>query len=64
MESKKVKRCNSDLCVYFKKEHNQEIIYLFIYVDDMLIVSRDQVQVQRLKAGLKQEFEMKYNGKL
>jgi len=49
--------CEYDSCVYFKK--NDDPTYLLLYVDDMLIVARDKTYVQKLKAQLKKEFNMK-----
>ena len=37
------------------------MIYLLLYVDDMLIVTRNKTHVQKLKAQLK-EFDMKNLG--
>ena len=35
------------------------MIYLLLYVDDMLIASKSKVEIDRFKAQLSQEFEMK-----
>ena len=48
-----------DHCVYFRKLQYGPFIYLLLYVDDMLIASRNQEEICRLKAELSKEFEMK-----
>jgi hypothetical protein len=48
-----------DNCVYFRKLLDGSFIYLLLYVDDMLIASKSKVEIDRLKAQLKTEFEMK-----
>ena len=50
-------RCENDSCVYFKQ--NNDSTYLLLYVDDMLIVARNETHIQKLKAQLKKEFDMK-----
>ena len=52
-------RSNFDHCVYFRKLQDGSFIYLILYVDDMLIASRNQGEICRLKAQLSKEFEMK-----
>ena len=52
-------RSNFDHCVYFHKLQDGSFIYLLLYVDDMLIASRNQGKICRLKAQLSKEFEMK-----
>ena len=46
-------------CVYFKKATYGGSIYLLIYVDDMLIVCKNMVDIIQLKKALNFEFEMK-----
>ena len=53
-------RCESDTFVYFKKNDNPT--YFLLYVDDMLIVARNKRHIQKLKAQLKKEFDMKDMG--
>ena len=36
-----------------------DLTYLLLYVDDMLIAARNKTHVQKLKAQLKKEFKMK-----
>nr|AAC62132.1 copia-like retroelement pol polyprotein [Arabidopsis thaliana] len=52
-------RSKYDSCVYFKELQSGEYIYLLLYVDDILIASRDKRTVCDLKALLNSEFEMK-----
>jgi len=51
-------RCEYDSCVYFK-QYNDDPTYLIFYVDDMLIVARNKVHIQKPKAQLKRKFDMK-----
>ena len=48
-----------DSCVYHKKHSNGSYVYLLLYVDDMLIAAKDMSEINRLKAQLNGEFEMK-----
>lgn len=52
------KRCNLDYCVYYK-EISREIVYLVLYVDDMLITSKSMERIDFLKQQQKGEFKMK-----
>jgi len=45
------------IVVYFKQ--NDDPTYLLLYVDDILIVTRNKTHVQKLKTQLKKEFDMK-----
>jgi len=54
-------RCERDTFVYFKKNDNPT--YFLLYADDMLIVARNKTHIQKLKAQLKKEFDMKDLGK-
>ena len=38
---------------------NDMLIYLLLYVDDMLIVAKDNAKISRLKAQMSSEFELK-----
>jgi len=44
-------------CVYFKQ--NDDLTYLLLYVDDMLIAARNKGQIQKLKTQLKKKLYMK-----
>lgn len=45
-------------CVYYKEE-KEIIVYLLMYIDDMLIAYKDTGLIERVKCMLKSEFEMK-----
>ncbi|GJR53654.1 transposable element [Tanacetum coccineum] len=59
MISKGYSRSNYDSCVYHKKFPDGSYVYLLLYVDDMLIASKNMSEIDQLKAQLKSEFEMK-----
>ena len=63
MKDQKFKQSSYDPCVYIKGTESSERIYLLIYVDDMLVVSKDSKKIQRLKESLNREFEMKDFGR-
>nr|GEX22596.1 protein kinase-like domain-containing protein [Tanacetum cinerariifolium] len=58
MESKYT-RSKYDHCGYLKKLQDWSFVYLLLYVDDMLIASQSLDEIEKLKARLKSEFEMK-----
>ncbi|KAJ4715159.1 Retrovirus-related Pol polyprotein from transposon TNT 1-94 [Melia azedarach] len=47
-----------DCCVYYSKATNGSLIYLVLYVDDMLIAAKNKSNVQKLNDLLSVEFEM------
>ena len=49
--------CEYDSCVYFNQ--NDDPTYLLLYVDDMLIALKNKTRVQKFKAQLKKQFDMK-----
>jgi len=53
-------RCEHDSCVFFKQ--SDDLTYLLLYVDDMLIAVKNKIHIQKLKAQLKKEFDMKNLG--
>ncbi|KAH9779695.1 Integrase catalytic domain-containing protein [Citrus sinensis] len=55
--------CNYDCCVYFKETSGGGMIYLLLYVDDMLSACHDMEEINHLKRLLSKEFEMKELGK-
>ena len=57
-------RSSFDHCVYFHKLQDESFIYLILYVDDMLIASRNKGEICKLKAQLSKEFEMKDLGEV
>mgnify|MGYP001545691585 CR=1 FL=1 len=48
-----------DNCVYSKELSPDSYIYMLIYVDDMLIATKDMSGINYLKATLNNKFEMK-----
>ena len=48
----------------FIYRHNKVIIYLLLYVDDMILTGNDPIMVERLLASLSKEFRMKDMGSL
>ena len=48
-----------DMCVYFKKLRDDNYIYLLLYVDDMLLVSKNMSDIKHVKEMLGREFDMK-----
>ena len=59
MKVQKFTRSQYDHCVYFRKLHDGNFIYLLLYIDDMLIASKSIVKIDKLKAQLSKEFETK-----
>ncbi|KAE8719078.1 hypothetical protein F3Y22_tig00109978pilonHSYRG00092 [Hibiscus syriacus] len=55
----KYTRNKYDHCVYLCKLQDGSYIYLILYVDDMLIASRSQTEIVKLKTQLNREFEIK-----
>jgi transposase InsO family protein len=49
-----------DHCLYFKRnDKNDVIVYLLLYVDDMLLVGHKMSDINDIKKALSNEFEMK-----
>ena len=55
-------RSERDACVYTKKISTGDLVYLLLYVDDMLLAAKDLKDVKRFKEQLESSFEMKYLG--
>ncbi|CAM8959013.1 unnamed protein product [Rhodiola kirilowii] len=53
------KRSSYDWCIYYKLLESGSLIYLLLYVDDMLIASKDLMAINDLKHQLNTNFEMK-----
>lgn len=49
-----------DGCVYFRQLTDGFFMYWLIYVDGILIVAKDMSEINKLKAQLSGEFDMKY----
>ena len=52
-------KTQADHCVIVKKFEGGDFLILLLYVDDMLIVGRDQAKIQMLKKALNRTFAMK-----
>lgn len=50
-------RSEYEICVYFKEYKENSFVYLLLYVDDILLVSKSKAQVDGLKKILSSEFE-------
>jgi len=51
-----------DPCFYFRKLPSGEYIYLLLYVDDMLMATKNRSSIDKLNAELSCEFKMKILG--
>lgn len=49
-----------DSCVYLKEVCGGSLLYLLLYVDDMLMIAKDITDVKRVNRTLKGEFEIKF----
>jgi len=58
----KYNQCEYDSCAYFKQ--SDDLTYLLLYMDDMLIAARNKTHDQKLKAQFKKEFDMKDLGEV
>ena len=52
-------KTQSDHCVFVKKFEGGDFLILLLYVDDMLIVRRDQAKIRMMKKALNRTFVMK-----
>ena len=59
MKSQQFKRSDIDHCLYTKKDMNGDLLYLILYVDDMLIAAKSCKDINALKIKLHQTFDMK-----
>ena len=59
MKGQEYRRSKYDCCVYLCNLQDGSYIYLLLYVDDMLIAAKSQVEIEWLKAQMSKEFEMK-----
>ena len=51
-------RCQYDNCIYFQ-QFGDSFIYLLLYVNDILIASKDKSLISSLKSQFNNEFEMR-----
>ena len=56
------RRCEYDCCVYVRSLDDGSFIFLLLYADDMLIVPKSIVKVNKLKVLLNREFDIKNLG--
>ena len=59
MASQNFVRSEYDHCLYFKSLKNGLFIILVLYVDDMLVASKNMAEINKLKAQLAKAFDMK-----
>ena len=58
----KFERSNFDSCVYVKKVGERIVVYLLLYVYDILVAGSCKKEIQVIKEDLKMKFDMKYLG--
>jgi len=51
-------RSNYDSCVYMMRRNEKVILYLLLYVDDILMASSDRQEIHKVNERLNDEFEM------
>ncbi|KAM7516588.1 hypothetical protein LguiA_006171 [Lonicera macranthoides] len=59
MSEQGYRKTTSDHCVFVQKFSDDDLIILLLYVDDMLIVSRNPSRIKELKKQLSKSFAMK-----
>jgi len=59
MGEQSYKRTSSDHCVYFQRFSGDNFIILLLYVDDILIVSKNVSKIATLKKQLSKSFAVK-----
>jgi hypothetical protein len=55
------KRCESDPCVYIKHTDSGPI-YMAVYVDDLLLIGKNLIEINTIKSDLSQQFDMDDRG--
>lgn len=50
------KACESDLCLYVR--HGRGVVYLVVYVDDLVIGSADEQEIDEIFKHLRDKFEV------
>lgn len=63
MEKQKFIRSQNDSCLYVKSSRDN-IVYLLLYVDDIIIASNNEDEINQIKVKLKESFEMEDLGEL
>ena len=64
MESANFKQGTADPCIFTKTEESREIIIVAVYVDDLIIVTKTNENMNKIKRILTSRFKMKGLGKL
>ncbi|KAL9261785.1 Retrovirus-related Pol polyprotein from transposon TNT 1-94-like protein [Drosera capensis] len=59
MQKNSFTHCESDHCVYVKKFNDGEVLYLSLYVDDMLLACRSMEKINVVNHALATQFSMK-----
>lgn len=59
----KFERSKNDYCLYVRKTNNN-VVYLLVYVDDLLLIGNSIDEIEIVKSLLKEEFEMKNLGNI
>ena len=54
-----IKKSSFDSCFYFKRCDEKSLMYLLLYVDDMLIAAKRKERIKTVKVQLNNECEMK-----
>ena len=62
MERMGFEKSEYDSCVYFKNRDEANVVYLLLYVDNILISSPDKEEIQKVKNMLVKSFEIKDMG--
>lgn len=55
-------RCEYDCCVYLRVLADGSHVLLSLYVDDMLVATKSNQEIAKLKSSLSSEFDVKYLG--
>lgn len=63
MITNEYKRCQADH-ILFVKRAGSKVMTLIVYVDDIVIIENDEVEVRLLRINLAREFEIKDLGSL
>ena len=63
MQGLALKKCESDHCVYMKR-NGQDMIFVTLYVDDLILASSADKMLQETKHALSSRFEMTDMGQL
>lgn len=59
MQEKEFAHCESNHCVYFHKYDDGDIVYLSLYMDDILVASSNMKRIVKVKKMLSLQFAMK-----